>query len=192
MAKARAQQRRKTNSRTRRREPDSRRSADPPKTQLVQRDSCLALPGGLLQRRAGRSHRSTHRTANRVYRMTPGSRRSFARAAGEQRGSSRLIHYAADRQAHFFRDGVLLVLAFWFAARFAFRSRAWSARAPGRTSDRRGAARPSVAVAASLEGEMLWAEGFGWADGESELKATPDTAYGLGFGVTNQSRPRPS
>ena len=36
---------------------------------------------------------------------------------------------------------------------------------------------PGLAVAVSRGGEVLWEEGFGWADRESRLQATPTTAF---------------
>jgi len=38
---------------------------------------------------------------------------------------------------------------------------------------------PSVAVAVAKEGRILWEEGFGWADVERQLPATPHTMYSL-------------
>jgi CubicO group peptidase (beta-lactamase class C family) len=38
---------------------------------------------------------------------------------------------------------------------------------------------PSVAVAVSKNGKILWEEGFGWADREKLVAATPNTVYAL-------------
>lgn len=38
---------------------------------------------------------------------------------------------------------------------------------------------PSLAVAVCRRGEMLWEEGFGWADREGRVAATPETPYSL-------------
>jgi CubicO group peptidase (beta-lactamase class C family) len=38
---------------------------------------------------------------------------------------------------------------------------------------------PSLAVAVAREGEILWEEGFGWADREGRVAATPHTLYSL-------------
>jgi CubicO group peptidase (beta-lactamase class C family) len=45
------------------------------------------------------------------------------------------------------------------------------------TIERTGVA--SVAVAVSQGGEVVWAEGFGWADRDREIGATPSTVYHL-------------
>lgn len=39
---------------------------------------------------------------------------------------------------------------------------------------------PSIAVAVSWRGEIIWEEAFGWADRESETPATPETVYPIG------------
>ena len=39
---------------------------------------------------------------------------------------------------------------------------------------------PSMAVAVSQRGEIIWEEAFGWADRESGIPATPETVYPLG------------
>jgi CubicO group peptidase (beta-lactamase class C family) len=39
---------------------------------------------------------------------------------------------------------------------------------------------PSMAVAVSRRGEIIWEEAFGWADRESETPATPETVYPIG------------
>jgi CubicO group peptidase (beta-lactamase class C family) len=39
---------------------------------------------------------------------------------------------------------------------------------------------PSVALAVSKGGRILYADGFGWSDREAQVKATADTVYGLG------------
>lgn len=38
---------------------------------------------------------------------------------------------------------------------------------------------PSVAVAVARDGKIIWEEGFGWADRENRIKATPHTMYSL-------------
>ena len=38
---------------------------------------------------------------------------------------------------------------------------------------------PSLTVAVARDGEILWAEGFGWADRENRIPATPHTLYSL-------------
>jgi CubicO group peptidase (beta-lactamase class C family) len=72
-----------------------------------------------------------------------------------------------------------LVLVFWTETHFAFGHEFRPARAIIERAIADGLT-PSVSVAASFNGETVWAEGFGWANRESQLKATPDTAYGLG------------
>lgn len=37
----------------------------------------------------------------------------------------------------------------------------------------------SITVAVAKDGEIVWEEGFGWADRENEIKATPHTVYHL-------------
>src|SRR5690606_4339613 len=37
----------------------------------------------------------------------------------------------------------------------------------------------SIAVAVAKDGEILWEEGFGWADREKRIPATAHTAYSL-------------
>ena len=39
---------------------------------------------------------------------------------------------------------------------------------------------PSIAVAVARGEHILWEEGFGWADRESRVRATPHTLYTLG------------
>lgn len=39
---------------------------------------------------------------------------------------------------------------------------------------------PGVSVAAAVNGELVWAEGFGWADLESKTPVTPETRFRLG------------
>src|SRR5438105_2292636 len=39
---------------------------------------------------------------------------------------------------------------------------------------------PSVTVAVSRHGQIVWEEGFGWADRENSVRATPLTPYTLG------------
>ena len=38
---------------------------------------------------------------------------------------------------------------------------------------------PSMAVAVAKDGEILWQEGFGWADRERRIAATEHTMYSL-------------
>ena len=38
---------------------------------------------------------------------------------------------------------------------------------------------PSLAVAVAKDGKVIWEEGFGWADREKQVKATPHTMYSL-------------
>src|SRR5881296_3286584 len=38
---------------------------------------------------------------------------------------------------------------------------------------------PSLAVAVARDGEILWEEGFGWADRENRVPATEHTMYSL-------------
>jgi CubicO group peptidase (beta-lactamase class C family) len=38
---------------------------------------------------------------------------------------------------------------------------------------------PSLAVAVACDGQILWEEGFGWADRERRIPATPHTAYSV-------------
>jgi CubicO group peptidase (beta-lactamase class C family) len=38
---------------------------------------------------------------------------------------------------------------------------------------------PSITVAVAKDGEILWEEGFGWANIEKKIKATPQTMYSL-------------
>ena len=38
---------------------------------------------------------------------------------------------------------------------------------------------PSLAVAVAKDGKILWEEGFGWADREHRIRATPNTMYSL-------------
>ncbi|HEU5098907.1 MAG TPA: serine hydrolase [Roseiflexaceae bacterium] len=38
---------------------------------------------------------------------------------------------------------------------------------------------PSLAVAVAREGTIVWEEGFGWADRERQIPATPQTLYSL-------------
>src|SRR5918992_4423331 len=38
---------------------------------------------------------------------------------------------------------------------------------------------PSVAVAVAKEGRIMWEAGFGWADREQQIPATPHTPYSL-------------
>jgi CubicO group peptidase (beta-lactamase class C family) len=36
---------------------------------------------------------------------------------------------------------------------------------------------PAISVAVAKDGEVIWAEGFGWADKKQKIRATPDTIY---------------
>src|SRR5579863_2698342 len=38
---------------------------------------------------------------------------------------------------------------------------------------------PSIAVAVARDGKIIWEEGFGWADRERKIRATPETMYSL-------------
>jgi CubicO group peptidase (beta-lactamase class C family) len=38
---------------------------------------------------------------------------------------------------------------------------------------------PSVSIAASQNGRVIWEESFGWADQQKQIKASPDTVYSL-------------
>jgi CubicO group peptidase (beta-lactamase class C family) len=38
---------------------------------------------------------------------------------------------------------------------------------------------PSVAVAVARDGRIVWEEGFGWADRERRIPATPHTTYSI-------------
>lgn len=44
---------------------------------------------------------------------------------------------------------------------------------------------PSVAVAVAKDGRIIWEEGFGWADKENRIKATPHTVYQIGSVTKN-------
>jgi serine beta-lactamase-like protein LACTB, mitochondrial len=39
---------------------------------------------------------------------------------------------------------------------------------------------PGLSVAVGVDGEIVWAEGFGWADLENEVTVTPDTRFRMG------------
>jgi CubicO group peptidase (beta-lactamase class C family) len=39
---------------------------------------------------------------------------------------------------------------------------------------------PGLSVAVGVDGEIVWAEGFGWADLESRVKVAPDTRFRIG------------
>lgn len=41
---------------------------------------------------------------------------------------------------------------------------------------------PGLSVAVGVGGELVWAEGFGWADLEARLPVAPDTRFRLGTG----------
>lgn len=43
---------------------------------------------------------------------------------------------------------------------------------------------PGISVAVGLAGEIVWAEGFGWADLEQKVKVTPDTRFRIGTAST--------
>ncbi|MFC2165056.1 serine hydrolase domain-containing protein [Acidobacteriota bacterium] len=38
---------------------------------------------------------------------------------------------------------------------------------------------PSITIAVAQDGKIIWEEGFGWANREKKIKATPDTMYSL-------------
>jgi CubicO group peptidase (beta-lactamase class C family) len=44
---------------------------------------------------------------------------------------------------------------------------------------------PSIAVAVAKDGRIIWEEGFGWADRECEIRATPRTVYQIGSVTKN-------
>src|SRR6476620_6368287 len=39
---------------------------------------------------------------------------------------------------------------------------------------------PGLSVAVGVDGEIVWAEGFGWADVEKRAPITPDTLFRIG------------
>lgn len=43
---------------------------------------------------------------------------------------------------------------------------------------------PGLSVAVGLHGEIVWAEGFGWADLENRIKVTPETRFRIGTAST--------
>jgi CubicO group peptidase (beta-lactamase class C family) len=43
---------------------------------------------------------------------------------------------------------------------------------------------PGLSVAVGIGGEIVWAEGFGWADLENKVKVTPDTSFRIGTAST--------
>jgi serine beta-lactamase-like protein LACTB len=43
---------------------------------------------------------------------------------------------------------------------------------------------PGMSVAVGVNGELVWAEGFGWADLEERVKYTPDTRFRIGTAST--------
>ncbi len=43
---------------------------------------------------------------------------------------------------------------------------------------------PGVSVAVGMGGEIVWAEGFGWADIETRVPVTPNTRFGIGTAST--------
>src|SRR6478735_6700293 len=43
---------------------------------------------------------------------------------------------------------------------------------------------PGLSVAVGVSGEIVWAEGFGWADLESRVPVTPDTRFRIGTAST--------
>ena len=43
---------------------------------------------------------------------------------------------------------------------------------------------PGVSVAVGVAGELVWAEGFGWADIEKQVKVAPDTRFRIGTAST--------
>ena len=43
---------------------------------------------------------------------------------------------------------------------------------------------PGLSVAVGIGGEIVWAEGFGWADLEEQVKAAPDTRFRIGTAST--------
>lgn len=43
---------------------------------------------------------------------------------------------------------------------------------------------PGLSVAVGVDGELVWAEGFGWADLENKVRVTPDTRFRIGTAST--------
>ena len=43
---------------------------------------------------------------------------------------------------------------------------------------------PGVSVAVGVDGDIVWAEGFGWADLENHVRVTPDTRFRIGTAST--------
>ena len=43
---------------------------------------------------------------------------------------------------------------------------------------------PGLSVAVGVGGEIVWAEGFGWADLEKKVKVAPDTQFRIGTAST--------
>ena len=43
---------------------------------------------------------------------------------------------------------------------------------------------PGLSVAVGIDGEIVWAEGFGWADLEEQVKVAPDTRFRIGTAST--------
>ncbi len=43
---------------------------------------------------------------------------------------------------------------------------------------------PGLSVAVGVSGEIVWAEGFGWADIENQIKVTPETRFRIGTAST--------
>src|SRR5688572_30817539 len=43
---------------------------------------------------------------------------------------------------------------------------------------------PGLSVAVAVRGDLVWAEGFGWADLENRVKVTPDTRFRIGTAST--------
>ena len=43
---------------------------------------------------------------------------------------------------------------------------------------------PGVSVAVGVGGDLVWAEGFGWADLENQVQVEPDTQFRIGTAST--------
>ena len=43
---------------------------------------------------------------------------------------------------------------------------------------------PGISVAVGVDGDIVWAEGFGWADLENQVKVAPDTRFRMGTAST--------
>ncbi len=50
---------------------------------------------------------------------------------------------------------------------------------------------PSISIAVVKGDKIVWEDGFGWADVENRVRATPHTAYMLGSEDVSNTRPLP-